>query len=116
MKPLIMVCLAAVLVPGLATADLFRSEPGLAIPDNVAVGIADTLEASPSLTISDLNLALEVDHTWVGDLIFRVTHGGVTVTIVDRPGVPSNTAGCRAHLACTRQIVLDDEAAGAPPD
>ena len=116
MKPLIIVGLAAILVPRLATADLFRSEPGLGIPDNVAVGIADTLEASPSLTITDLNIALEIEHTWIGDLIFTVTHGGVTVTIVDRPGVPSNTVGCHADLACTREIVLDDEAEGAPPD
>ena len=103
--------LVFVLGPGSAMADLFRATPGLAIPDNDPAGATTSLEASPSLTIADVNISLEVVHTWVGDLIFKVTHGATTVTIVDRPGGTGSGVGCNADPACDRPVILDDEAA-----
>jgi len=65
----------------------------VAIPDNDATGVTVALPVSgldPILT--DFTLGLEVEHTWVGDLIITITapNGGGTVTVVNRPG----TAAC----------------------
>lgn len=111
MKWTAIVCLSVALMASTAGADVFRATPNLAIPDNDPNGVTTTLNAGPSCTMTDVDIALEVNHTWLGDLIFRVTHGAVTVAIVDRPGVPASTFGCGGDLACARPIVLDDEAA-----
>ena len=105
------------LATAVASADTFRAEPNLSIPDNVPAGVTDTLSASPSCTINDVDIVLEVDHTWVGDLIITITHAGTTVTVVDRPGRAPGGAnvGCSADMACARQVILDDETAGNPP-
>jgi hypothetical protein len=99
----------SVVLASTAGADVFRSEPNLVVPDNDANGVTDTQQANPSCTINDVDIAIEMNHTWVGDLIFRITHNNVTVTIVDRPGVPNTTFGCGSDAACDRVIVLDDE-------
>jgi subtilisin-like proprotein convertase family protein len=114
MRLLAIAFLVVVLVPGSAMADLFRATPDLAIPDNDPAGVTTSLEASPSAVIGDVNIVLEVDHTWTGDLIFKVTHGGTTVTIADRPGRTASGVGCGADLACARPVILDDEAATIP--
>ncbi|MCA9985764.1 MAG: hypothetical protein KDE59_15770 [Anaerolineales bacterium] len=80
--------------------------------------IVDGGTATSSLTISDarsindLNVLLDVAHTWVGDLTFTLTHQntGTSVTFVDRPGVPASTYGCSGNDIDAR---LDDEA-GTP--
>ena len=104
------VLLLVALLGSVATADVFRAEPNVAIPEFPAPGITTSLQASPTCTITDVNIALEVVHTWIGDLLFRVTHNAVTVTIVDRPGEPAGQFGCSSELACADPIVLDDEA------
>ena len=37
-------------------------------------------------TIGSLDISVAVDHTWVGDLIYQLIHGGTTVTLMNRPG------------------------------
>ncbi len=34
-------------------------------------------------TINDLNLHLDLDHTWIGDLVITLEHNGTTVTLLD---------------------------------
>ena len=117
MRTLAIVFSLLALATAVASADTFRAEPNLAIPDNNPAGITDTLSASPSCTMNDVDIVLEIDHTWVGDLIITIQHAGNTVTIVDRPGrAPGGTnVGCSADMACVRQVILDDETAGNPP-
>lgn len=53
---------------------------------------------------------LEINHTWVGDLVATLTHvdTGTAAILLDRPGVPASTVGCgEDNVMCT----LDDEAA-----
>jgi hypothetical protein len=45
-------------------------------------------------TITDVNVYTDILHTWPGDISFTVAHGGVTRTLLDRPGVPNSTYGC----------------------
>jgi subtilisin-like proprotein convertase family protein len=110
-----MVVLALALTAAGASADTFREEPNIAIPDSGVVdAVRDTLTAAPTCTMNDVDIALEIDHTWVGDLIIDITHGATTVRLVDRPGRPPQGmgVGCGADLACVRQVVLDDDGGG----
>jgi len=44
------------------------------------------------------SLTLDITHTWVGDLTITLEHAGVTVTLLDRLGVPEGTSGNGANL------------------
>ncbi|MCP4001401.1 MAG: hypothetical protein GY727_10870, partial [Gammaproteobacteria bacterium] len=48
------------------------SSPNLAIPD--AASVTDTLVVSDSGSLTDLNVSVDVTHSYVGDLIFTLTH------------------------------------------
>lgn len=70
-------------------------DPFLPIPDNNPAGATDGLLIPGTGVITDLNLYLDISHTWIGDLIVTLTHvdTGTSVVVIDRPGVPPG-AGC----------------------
>ena len=85
----------------------------LAIADGLGTGIpgaatTHSINVPAGGTVADVDIDLTVNHTWTGDLIVTVSHGGTTVTIIDRPGVPASTFGCSADN--WSNIILDDEA------
>jgi subtilisin-like proprotein convertase family protein len=59
--------------------------------------------------ITDLNVGLLINHTWVGDLRVTLTHvdTGTAVTLIDRPGSPATSLGCSGNNI---NATLDDEA------
>ncbi|MCB0207434.1 MAG: hypothetical protein KDH89_21645, partial [Anaerolineae bacterium] len=75
------------------------STPNVAIPDNNLDGVTDTLAVNLTGSISDLNVDVDVLHTWVGDVSLTLTHvdTGTSATIIDRPGVPASTFGCSGN-------------------
>ena len=81
--------------------------PALAIPDSGMV--TDTLTIPAGHVIGDLEVLLNVTHTFVGDLSFTLQHqsSGTSATIVDRPGVPASTFGCGGDDIAA---VIDDQA------
>lgn len=87
---------------------IFCSTASVPIPDpgtaNSIINVGDTR------TINDLNVSIDASHTWVGDLTFTLSHNGVSVAVIDRPGVPASTYGCSGDDI---NATLDDEA-GAP--
>jgi subtilisin-like proprotein convertase family protein len=98
---------------GQACFDNFSSTtiPNLPIPDNNPTGISHVLNVGTAFQIADLNLRLVINHSWVGDLVVRLSHaGGPFVTVIDRPGVPATTFGCEGN---NYDIVLDDEGLSA---
>ncbi|MEK6676289.1 MAG: IPTL-CTERM sorting domain-containing protein [Planctomycetota bacterium] len=95
--------------PGQTT--VYSAAPGIAIPDNNPVGINHVINVPDATTIADLDVDLNIPHSWVGDLVVTVNHNATTVTIVDRPGVPASTFGCAND---NYDIVLDDEGSGGP--
>lgn len=83
--------------------------PNLAIPDNNANGVTDTISNPFGGIVNDIDVKVVVTHTYIGDLTVKLNHATTskTVVIVDRPGVPASTYGCdQNHI----QVVLDDEA------
>ncbi len=86
------------------TANVICSTPGLAIPDNNPAGVTDTITVADSSTLTDLDISVELTHTWVGDLIIELEKvGGPTIDLVNRPGSCSSD---------DYDIVLDDEGTG----
>lgn len=95
-----------------STAAVYCLSPAVAIPDNNGSGVNSTMNIGVSGTLTDLNVYVNANHTWVGDLRFSLTHQetGTVVTFFDRPGVPASTFGCSGNDIDT---TLDDEA-GTP--
>lgn len=90
---------------------LFCSSQGFDIPDNDPLGRPDTLFIDDDRLILDLDVSLNVDHTWVGDLIFRLTHeeSGQTITLINQPGFSARSDGCGED---DLRVILDDEITG----
>ena len=63
------------------------------IPDNNPGGITVDLAIPESETILDLDLDLEIQHTWNGDLVVTLSHGAATAILIDRPGRDLSGAG-----------------------
>jgi hypothetical protein len=83
------------------------------IPDNVPAGVTMSLDipCEGQDAITDLDVSLQISHTWVGDLTVRITkQGGPTALILDRVGLPEidPTFGCSGDDI---DAILDDGAA-----
>jgi serine protease len=92
------------------TAAVICTAPNLAIPDNNPAGVNSDLVVPPGGNLTDLDVAVQIAHTWVGDVIVRLTHvdTGTTVDLIDRPGVPASSFGCSGDNI---DAILDDGAA-----
>ena len=55
----------------------------LDIPDNDPEGVKSFIEVTDKGTIQKVNLDLQIDHTYRGDLIVQLVHGGVALTVYD---------------------------------
>ncbi len=67
----------------------------LSIPDNVTAGVTSTLSVGQDVTLTDVDVHVQIQHTWVGDLFIKIRSPlGTEVTLLDRPGVPPGTFGC----------------------
>lgn len=91
----------------------FCRAPHAAIPDDYAGGVSDALLLPDLGALYDLNVAISVTHSWVGDLAVTLEHSdtGLTTTLLARPGqTATNTVGCGGD---DLDILLDDSAADA---
>ena len=105
-----------------AATTISYTGPAVAIPDNNVNGVNIPITVSGiSGNLSDLNFRFDgsscsanagsttvgLDHTWVGDLIIKLTSPqGTTVTLTDRPGSIFAAAGSRGNNFCN--TLLDD--------
>ena len=83
--------------------------PPLDIPDGTGVFVSDTVNIAESGTIQDLDIDLTIPHTWNGDLTVRLSHGGTTVVLIDRPGYIDSDSGFDNDGF---NVTLDDEGTG----
>ncbi|MEM7082096.1 MAG: proprotein convertase P-domain-containing protein [Pseudomonadota bacterium] len=92
------------------TQNIVCVNSGQAIPDNSAAGLDSATTVGLGGEIEDLNVSLNATHTYVGDLIFTLTHedSGTSVVMVDRPGVPASGFGCSNNDV---DATLDDDSA-----
>ena len=81
------------------------SNPVASIPDNDPGGLSDTIVIAGPGVVDDLDVSLDVTHSWVGDLIVTLEKDGTTVTLMDQPGVPASTFGCSGNNI---SVVFDD--------
>jgi subtilisin-like proprotein convertase family protein len=58
------------------------SNPALAIPDNNPAGVNSVINVAASATISDLNVDIGINHTWISDLIVTVTGPSTTSQVI----------------------------------
>ncbi|MCB2182458.1 MAG: S8 family serine peptidase [Desulfobulbaceae bacterium] len=64
-----------------------EAEPALMIPDNDSAGISDSLEVVGTGAVRELEVWVDITHTWIGDLQVSLTSpAGVTVPIHERIG------------------------------
>jgi subtilisin-like proprotein convertase family protein len=92
------------------TQNVICIAPNLSVPDNSTAGVDSTTSLAAGGTLEDLDVSIDMTHTFVGDLIFTVTHEdtGTSAIIVDRPGRDTAGFGCGGDNI---DAILDDEAA-----
>jgi len=65
------------------------------IPDNVPSGVMSPLTVGVDLTITDVNVFVDITHSRVGDLVLKLrSPQGTTVLLLDRPAYPFLPNGC----------------------
>lgn len=91
-------------------------EPVATIPDGNTTGVTREFVVPSTYTasIQDLDVGIIIAHSWVGDLIVRLTHveSGVSAVLIDRMGRPATAtsgAGCSGN---NLNVLLDDEGTG----
>lgn len=86
--------------------------PPLNIPDNEPAGVSSAIEIAESAAIADLDIRLDISHTWVGDLTVGLEHGGITAVLIDRPRRGDAGFGSSAdniHIVLNTQARLSAE-------
>ena len=56
------------------------------IPDNNPEGISSSLRVDENFDIGSIQVTVQIDHTWIGDLKVKLVHDGATVILHDREG------------------------------
>ena len=84
------------LLAGLLSFAVVSTPVAQPIPDNDPGGITSTQASVDTGIIVDLDIGVNITHTWVGDLIITLEHvdTGTTAVLMDRPGVPADPFGC----------------------
>jgi uncharacterized protein YvpB/subtilisin-like proprotein convertase family protein len=78
------------------------------IPDDDPFGVANDIIINDQRLIADLDIVLDIRHTWVGDLVLNLSHieSGRSINLIDRPGIPASGQGCYEDNII---VILDDE-------
>jgi len=78
------------------------------IPDNNINGINDRITIDDPRQIVDIDVMLNISHTWVGDLVVDLTQEetGEAVKLLNRPGRAGSGPGCGNDNV---RAILDDE-------
>ncbi len=87
--------------------------PPLAIPDGTSVFAGTSFNVPVGGTIQDIDISVNIAHTWNGDVTARLSHNGTTVVLIDRPNWPETQFGFDNNGF---DVLLDDEGAGGNID
>jgi len=64
----------------------FASQQQLDIPDNDSHGVQSVISVPEQLTIASLQVEIDIQHTYVGDLVIELSHNGTSYALWDREG------------------------------
>ncbi len=79
------------------------------IDPNSVNTVQSSLQVNATKRISDVNVFVGIDHTWVGDLSATLTSpAGQNFLLFAQPGVPADDYGCSGDNV---EVTLDDDAA-----
>jgi len=80
------------------------------IPTNVVSTTTSTIAVTNTINIIDVNIGIDVSHTWIGDLGAVLTSpNNTSVELFAEPGVPASQYGCNEDNIL---LTFDDEASG----
>jgi subtilisin-like proprotein convertase family protein len=91
------------------------------IPDNSVAGVTSTLSVPVAQVLTDVNVRVQLSHTYVGDLHIKLQSPlGTEVVLLDRPGYPASSFGCAdddmdATFDDAATLVNETHCAGATP-
>ncbi len=74
------------------------------IADNSSITSIINIATGGALFPGSLSFSIGVDHSFIGDLIYTITHGGTSVVLMNRPGTASITDGDSSNLTSTRAL------------
>lgn len=114
-KKALCLSIAALAFSSSASADVIIGSNGtaLSIPENNSTGVASNINISQHGTFTGLSFSVAVDHSWVGDLIYKVTHNGTTLKLMDRPGGVGAAVGDSTNLSSSAPLTFSDAASVA---
>ncbi len=101
---------------------VFTSSPNTAIPDNNPFGILDTIVVGDSFSVLDLEVEIDISHTWIGDLCVSLSKdGGGAQLLMSRIGADTGGNACHSGspFGCSENnmnVVLDDDAGSSIED
>ena len=80
------------------------------IPENVAAGLNRSINIAEHGRFSELLISVRVNHSWVGDLVYTLSHNGTAVKLLDRPGVIPffRDFGDNSNFSQNRSIFFSD--------
>jgi subtilisin-like proprotein convertase family protein len=78
----------------------------VSIPDGDSAGVNSTINIADSGSVNSVSVQIAMAHTWVGDLVIRLSHGGTNVVLLNRPGVPASTFGDSSDLSVSFPITF----------
>jgi subtilisin-like proprotein convertase family protein len=58
----------------------------VAIPDADPAGASSAIEVSESIAVESITVTLDIEHSYVGDLVVTLTHGQSSVVVYDGAG------------------------------
>jgi choice-of-anchor B domain-containing protein len=89
-------------------AHVGSATPNVAIPDGLTLGVLSQIQVSESVTVSDVDVHVQIAHTYVGDLSIQLYGPGGSVLLLQRPGYPELGNGCGDN---NMNITFDDDSA-----
>jgi subtilisin-like proprotein convertase family protein len=88
-----------------STCQSFTNSTPVAIP--LTPGTISSVQNITGGVLSDVNVSVQIAHTWTGDLKATLTGPtGVSTTLFDQPGIPATQNGCEFDNI---QVTLDDQ-------
>lgn len=65
----------------------YGASPNAAIPDNAPGGVSSSIDVPDGGVIAGLSVHVTIDHSYIGDLVIHLSHGGTDATIYTGAGI-----------------------------